>query len=153
MYLNVLKIQCLVISSLCKWVYFTKCLRKTNNPHRNILTTIISEGSRTMHSQPRLKLPAERLPKLEGSKANIQWGQSQELEKHELRSEANPPDTQKLNPTALGTARGGAASATNDTQRQGTPSDRGHPATGEHSHSSVSVGFSLFGKFQHNFSS
>lgn len=30
-----------------------------------ILTTIISEGSKTMHSQPRLKLPAERLPKLE----------------------------------------------------------------------------------------
>lgn len=31
----------------------------------DILTTIISEGSNTMHSQPRLKLPAERLPKLE----------------------------------------------------------------------------------------
>lgn len=28
------------------------------------LTTIISEGSRTMHSHPRLRLPAERFPKL-----------------------------------------------------------------------------------------
>lgn len=39
--------------------------------NENILTTIISDGSKTMHSQPRLKLPAERLPKLKNKNTSI----------------------------------------------------------------------------------
>lgn len=36
------------------------------------LTTIISDGSRTMHSHPRRRLPADRFPKLEkGGKREI----------------------------------------------------------------------------------
>ncbi len=33
-----------------------------------LLTTIISEGSRTMHSHPRRRLPADRFPKLDRKK-------------------------------------------------------------------------------------
>lgn len=41
-----------------------KLVFKFGKQLNEILTTIISDGSKTMHSQPRLKLPAERLPKL-----------------------------------------------------------------------------------------
>lgn len=47
---------------------FITFFRGEKSLHRSILTTIISEGSNTMHSQPRLKLPADRLPKLEKKK-------------------------------------------------------------------------------------
>ena len=46
-----------------------KCCGKTRRAIGTLgLTTIISEGSRTMHSHPRRRLPAERLPKLQGER-------------------------------------------------------------------------------------
>lgn len=54
----------------------------------DILTTIISEGSNTMHSQPRLKLPAERLPKLERGEQKKKKKHS-DTKNHELGIQAN----------------------------------------------------------------
>lgn len=73
-----------MVSSWWKYLYFIILFRKKRSPFRHILTTIISEGSKTMHSQPRLKLPAERLPKLEGRKKNATLGQPPRLKKHQF---------------------------------------------------------------------
>lgn len=48
----------------------------------NILTTIISDGSKTMHSHPRLKLPAERLPKLKNKNTSIRNQSYNRIHKH-----------------------------------------------------------------------
>lgn len=39
---------------------------------KNGLTTIISEGSRTIHSHPRRRLPADRFPKLQEKKMKLE---------------------------------------------------------------------------------
>lgn len=46
------------------------------------LTTIISEGSRTMHSHPRRRLPADRFPKLQKKKKRT----NKMIRKQEFRS-------------------------------------------------------------------